>query len=55
MSIKLEACTCSECSHANERKSIDLWTRCEVCGNHLITDAQVIAWDEAEEAEAKAA
>lgn len=56
MSNKLERHNCPECGHANanERESIDLWTLCEEYDSHLITDAQVIAWDEAEEAEAKA-
>lgn len=55
MSDKLELHDCPECGHTNERESVDLWTLCEECDSHLVTDAQVIAWDEAEETEAKAA
>ena len=55
MTDKLEACTCPECGHVNESASIDLWTLCTECYSHLITDAQIIAWDEAEERGIKAA
>lgn len=55
MTNKLEACICPECGHANKKKSIDPWTLCEECDSHLVTDAQIIAWDEAEKVEARAA
>lgn len=37
----LEACQCGECGHNNVRKSIDLWSTCEVCWTHLVPDEEL--------------
>lgn len=44
---QLEQCTCTECGHTNKVESIDLWTLCEGCCSHLVSDSEVLALEAA--------
>lgn len=37
---------CSDCGHEAYYPEVDLWTRCNVCHNNLVTDEGVMSFEE---------